>query len=579
MSAIQKIYALLKKYKIKNEPQVRISDEEISEDYKKVPSIQKLIDKVLERKCIETRASDELIDLSDKKWHVEKIPKTSMETIVLPAGYITYKGFDGFITPENESEYMKSVGQHEVMWFGISHYALSYLLWKNGSICAYRVKKPTKLIISDRAMIEYCYKHIEAMCKKYPDKSIYGDLQLYYQICYGIDISFEDRHFMLCHMKPYGVYNPDLDTACSTPIQPGWSGCALDYTDRVYYYRTMYKMRKILYKYHTFPLLQLQFKIDGMLVLQHFNPYVNRIGIFDQEIIMLNYLEYFERDLKNPIDWLSWDASKLQLPKEIFQSGFVISSHCSGDKNFNHRMIKWFLRPEDVSANPKPKNSLRIATLNVCSFHSIEQRISEEQNIQHLVEYCKRNSLDIICLQEVKRYQLQQLITMMRQVGFGNYTRMNERFANIIFSRVHLDDVMEKVIQPQRLDIGCKHTRTVMSCNIRGLKIATTHLSIGSNDEQKNEQVRLGEVALILETDADIILGDFNEPQLSSKSLNKLTDANYVTHVEGITTPFETQVDYVFTKKSLRFKHETEIKPYKWSDHDSVIITIKDFFL
>jgi exonuclease III len=358
--------------------------------------------------------------------------------------------------------------------------------------------------------------------------------------------------------------------------------------------------------------------IDGVVVPQHKNPFILHRGYFSQEIILHSYDEVLTRDTSNQLDWTNWAELKKSVP-ELMENGMALNMSAAL-KNRDFVMTKWFYKQQKLEADllksPKFKSeyvkakdskSLSVCTLNMLGFQSIVASQSTEDCIDHLCTFVKSINCDVLCMQEIHRGGVRELIPKLRDVGFIHNTNLSEKFGNIIFSKMSIKNSTELVIrETDDNDNSSKHSRTAVTVQmfIELLKITTTHLSIGAryHDEgyskaeitkikKENNKIRLEEVKKIIDIDdadsdinmgSDIILGDFNAGS-DDEAIKYILANGYTTNYSKITesNPFGTIVDHIFLSKDFikQYKsHRILSYPYVWSDHNAIILIIDDFF-
>jgi exonuclease III len=611
-----------KKYKVPNNCIDRVLFiEKIPNFVRNIPQLEELIKKIESKKPDELNSLN-LINPDDKKWKKTKskckVAGKHIDVITIPKDHKMYKGFNSFITEDMEKEYMKTIVSPVVAWYSIrSIYSLVYSMELNGGLNVYNIKRDTKLAVWNTQFIEAFYKALLDIIKKNPNNQIYKDLAVYYKISLGHDVSNKERLIMLAHYKPFGKYNEEWDTLCFDYREEAWDFDNFDYTD-IGGFQRMRGLRTVLYRYLILPIL-IHMGIDGVLVPQHKNPFIPHGGIFSQEIIFHSPDSITTRNTKDPLDWTNWKELDKELPN-IRKNGFSIGMS-SANKNHDLRMMKWFMKQKELESDltkstkfksdyvKQKDSSLSICTLNVLGLASIDGTQNTNNCIDHLCAFVKSINCDIICLQEVHRGSMQDLVPKFREVGFLYNTKLNEKFGNVIFSKLSIKKSKEVVIRStDDKDNSSKHSRTAMNIQlfIELLNITTTHLSIGDRYHDKgltkaqqtkiktnNDNIRLEEVKNIIKSNgsddssnidlsSDIILGDFNAIN-TDPAIKYILDNGYVTNQSNIkeTNPFGTIIDHIFLSKKFvqNYKSYKILSyPYVWSDHNAIILIIEDFF-
>jgi exonuclease III len=607
-----------KKYEVKNKCEKRdITINGIPKIYKSIPQLNDIIKKLDSNKPIsQDDDASGFINVDDKKWKlrksIKKVISSKLDIITIPKSYTFVKGFNSFITPSLEDNYNKNTPKPNALWFSSRPmYGLIYAIELNGGLNVYKASKDINLAVTNASFINTFFKALELIHKNNPTNTIYKDMIPLYKLGFGHDISFKERSTMLAFAKPFGIYMEEWDTMCFDYKEYPWIIENYDYKD-IGSLQRMRGIRTVIYKYLIMPIL-LYMGIDGVIVPQHKNPFIVHGGIFAQEIIFHSYNDCMVRDVNDPLDWTNWKELRKELP-ELFPNGFSVNYKLD-KRNRDFHMIKWFFNQKKLEkelldssvfinnfVKTDESKTLSICTLNVLDFQSIDGTITVPVNISNVSNFAKKLNVDIICLQEVRKKNIDLLVQEMRSAGYLHNSKMNQSFGNIIFTKLYSKShlIKEKIIRKVDETNGSKHASTVVyyPLQVNNLKIATTHLSRGKryydilNKAVKektikdNNNYRVEEGRRILDTSddirPDIILGDFNAV-LSDPVIKYFYKEGYKTDNTNVkeTNTFGTIVDHILLSKLFIDKYDSWkilSYPYVWSDHNAVILLIDNFF-
>jgi exonuclease III len=599
-----------KKYKVPN-----ICDERdiiklgIPEFYKTVPQLQPFVKSIGENKPMEKQGDDTFIDPNNKKWNFtkskQKISGSHINVITIPQGYGMYKGFNSFITPSLEKDYMETVSKPTVMWFTSRPiYGLVYAMELNGGLNTYKTSKPLTLAVFNQTLVTTFYAALEQIVKENPTNDVYRTILSVYKLGMGNNSKFDTDAVVNAHYKPYGKYSDKWDRMCFNYSPHAWDYRDYSYED-IGSLQRIRSIRTLVYRYLMFPIM-IHMGIDGILIPQHKNPYTLERGQFSQEIILHSYDDILTRNTDNPLDWVNWNELIKSIPE--IQAGISVSMSAAL-KNRDFVMIKWFYKQKKLESellkSTKFKSnyvklsdskSLSICSINVAGFESIDSSQSTDDCIGHLCEFVKNINCDILCLQEIHRGGVRDLISQLQSVGFLYNTNMTEKLGNIIFSKMCIKNSRENIIRDVDDEKNSsKHSKssTTMQLFVELLTVTNLQLSFGkkyyssgytkskiNSIKKENDTLRLEEVTKSM--GSDIILGDFNAT-IDDISMKYILDNGYVTNQSEIkeTDPFGSSIDHVFVSKEFAKQYKSysiRSYPYVWSDHNALILNIGDFF-
>lgn len=602
-----------KKYKVPNNCDERdIIKLGIPEFYKTVPQLQPLIKDITSNKPM-SQDSETFINPTDKKWKFrkskQKVSGYNLDVITIPQGYGIYKGFNGFITPSLETSYMGSSIKPTVMWFTTRpKYGLIYAIELNGGLNAYKTSKPLTIAVFNKSLASTFYSALEQIVKENPNNEIYETLLAVYKLGIGYDVDFKTSAVVNAHYKPYGEYNEKWDRMCFNYSPHTWDYQDFNYDD-IGSFQRMRSIRTLIYRYLMFPIM-MHMGIDGIVIPQHKNPFTLERGQFSQEIILHSYDDVLTRDSKNPIDWTNWAELKTSVPDLSPLVGIAVSRDAAL-KNRDFVMINWFYKQKKLEAellkSPKFKSdyvkasdskALSICTLNVAGFNAIDANKRTDDCMDYLCIFIKNINCDILCLQELHRGGVQDLIPKLQTIGFIYNTNMSEKLGNIIFSKLSIKNSTEKVIRSiEDEKNSSKHSKSSIDLQlfVELLTISNVQLSFGNKYHSKgyskietdkiikeNDALRLEEVKNVLNNFSNIIIGDFNA-STNDESMKYILNNGYVTDEKYIkeTDPFGSIIDHIFlsTEFIKQYKYYRILSyPYVWSDHNAVILIIDNFF-
>lgn len=256
------------------------------------------------------------------------------------------------------------------------------------------------------------------------------------------------------------------------------------------------------------------------------------------------------------------------------------------NKNKNNQIVEFYeknVRLENLTI-PKPTDSLRVATINVHGFRSINSLHSAADCVTGLIEFMKRHSIDVLGVQEYNTKHHALLEQLIKKNNLYSTTLTGWSYMNLIITR-YPPTLEETIILPggdNRFLVRCN----IVDANNNEYKIGVTHLSIlprnydypDTDAFKESAQATIDhhklQLAKIGEYDLDILMGDFNfnatEPEYGWMSPG-WNDASAAEH----TTPFGTTVDFVWTHT----KNQAHVTYQAYTDHRCVmkdIVTTKD---
>ena len=326
--------------------------------------------------------------------------------------------------------------------------------------------------------------------------------------------------------------------------------------------------------------LLLKDKFDGFIKRSGFyTPYMKNT-ITQTEFILWNEENILERLPKDKYD-------SMQFIKHLhFNPSNINFDTKLSTKNDNFRMINFYLNNKinnneinNINKLTINKNQLKIMSLNVHNFKSINLNDQPSFILNTLLYLLDQMNIDLCFLQE---YYTNLEIKSEKY----NYIKNNDHIGIVVLYKNNLNvkNINSfKLINEKYFD----QRRFCLHFEINNKKFAVTHLEIGKRFYDRsgnihhpdelfniinfNYELRKNQLNQILDQvpNPDFIIGDFNFNNLD-KEFDYITK-QYYTGLVNSTTPFEKQVDFIFSKKTYNFF--TKIK-YPYSDHLPVIAII-----
>jgi endonuclease/exonuclease/phosphatase family metal-dependent hydrolase len=260
----------------------------------------------------------------------------------------------------------------------------------------------------------------------------------------------------------------------------------------------------------------------------------------------------------------------------------------SGIKNYNFRMINFYLNNkidnkqiDDIKNLSLKKNQVKIMSLNVHNLKSINLNDTPISILQNLLDFIEKINVDICFLQEF--YTNLQIKNKKY-----NYIKNNDHIGLVI---LYKNLLKIKNINFFKLNNESKfdQRRFCLHFELNNKKFSTTHLEIGKRFYDRNGilynpkelyevinfnyKLRKNQIKQILEDvpEPDFIIGDFNFNSLDKEFEYLTNKKKYYTGLVDYTTPFEKQVDFIFSKKPYKFFRKIK---YPYSDHLPVIAIV-----
>lgn len=278
----------------------------------------------------------------------------------------------------------------------------------------------------------------------------------------------------------------------------------------------------------------------------------------------------------------------------IFNKSFI-------KKNQNNQIIQFYFDNLQQSLQEKNtkelySNKFIIGTLNVHFLRSINIKDTAEQCVEEIFKFIDKYNITLLGIQEYSRKYDEKFKELLQKYHMysvlDNYDSYQQEpgLINLFISKIPMKNVIIKPLP----SIDERKNRVVVFCNLDNdpKLYACTHLelynprvalsSINELTEEMLEESRIKnfnshklQLDYILSFKPDILLGDMNFNRSSSEYEYMKDKMNHKQHNSIPTTPFRTLVDYIFYDKRIEpIIGDVEVKPYAFSDHKPVIMTL-----
>jgi endonuclease/exonuclease/phosphatase family metal-dependent hydrolase len=242
----------------------------------------------------------------------------------------------------------------------------------------------------------------------------------------------------------------------------------------------------------------------------------------------------------------------------------------------NHK-IDWQYIDKISNITTDELTTLKVMSLNIHKFISINSNDQSNFILETILNICSRANIDICCMEE---YYNDFIIP---HPIYDYIINVNHKGLVILYKKtLTIQNVSSyKLPNDKRLD----PLRFALCFTINNKKIILTHLEIGlrlynsrghllSDDyvhvtKKYNSELRIKQLDTIINLDPDFILGDFNFNK-NDIEFRFMINNNYQTYETDYTTPYGTQVDFIFAKKPNRCSFFTKIN-FPYSDHLPII--------
>jgi hypothetical protein len=488
-----------------------------------------------------------------------------------------YKGTKYFYTPEQEKKFL-----NENLYdnYGDKHTAYYYSKLYFGGLQVYELKKDLKLfnLTNDKNIkMILNFINIEFLKKGkadeiFFDKVSYKEFYKSIKTKFGVDIN---KYRQANNISKYTNFNelwlylPKKDNSeyINNKSYTGW------YFESGYINRICSNGIRLL----------LNNKFDGISSKSGFYTPYKTSTLTSNELIIWNQESVLKRLPEHKLD-------SMQFIKHLHFNPLNINFdiRLSGTKNYNFRMINFYLNNkidnkqiDDIKNLHLKKNQLKIMSLNVHNFKSINLNDTPISILQNLLDFIEKINIDICFLQEF--YTNLQIKNKKY-----NYIKNKDHIGLVI---LHKNLLKIKNINFFKLNNEPKfdQRRFCLHFDLNNKKFSTTHLEIGKRFYDRNGtlynpkelyevinfnyKLRKNQIKQILEgvPEPDFIIGDFNFNSLDKEFKYLTNKKKYYSGLVDYTTPFEKQVDFIFSKKTYKFFRKIK---YPYSDHLPVIAIV-----
>ena len=509
---------------------------------------------------------------------LKKNIELSIESKLLPNGnnFILeknnklYKGVKYFYTPEQEKFFYKEL---KIAYYSDIFFAYKYAKKYSGGLQVYKLKRNIKLfnITNDENII----KILELLKNKFKDgkkDNIFFDEITYKEFYkaiktkYGVQIN---KYYQIYNFSKYSNYNDlwlylpkDEYISDYTNIYDksytGWSvnGGKIDrICANGLYLLLKNKYDGLIHKIGYYTPLKKNTYSNGNLVLWNQDSFLKRLP--EDEFDSMQFIKHLHF---NPLD-INFDINLYNRNKNFKVINYYLDNKI--DKKEVDKINKLTLK----------KNQLKIMTLNVNNFKSINLDDNPSFILDTLLSLVENMNVDMCFLQEFN-------IDLQIKSKKYNYIFNKELNGLVVLYKnsLNIKNInFFKLINERHFD----QTRFCLHFNLNNKKFATTHLNIGKgiynrkgeilNPEDLykmvnyNYEYRKNQLNQILDKvpNPDFLIGEFN-------FLSFVKEFDYLTKIKKYncklfndTTPFGEQTNFIFSKNPYKFF--TKIKfPYSY---------------
>jgi endonuclease/exonuclease/phosphatase family metal-dependent hydrolase len=227
----------------------------------------------------------------------------------------------------------------------------------------------------------------------------------------------------------------------------------------------------------------------------------------------------------------------------------------------------------------KPRNNLKIFTLNVNNFRSINLNDQPYYILEHILSLIENLGIDICFLQEYYtdlqiESKIYKYIKNPAHIGLVVLYKKDLPIKNISSVKLQNESYFDQ-------------KRWILSFDIYNKTFVGTQLEIGKKFYDRsgstyfanelyniinfNLKLRKRQLKQILNLDPDFIVGDFNFNNLDKEYDYLTKEEGYFAGLVGSTTPHGKQVDFIFSKKP--YKDFAKIN-FQYSDHQAVVAVV-----
>ena len=267
----------------------------------------------------------------------------------------------------------------------------------------------------------------------------------------------------------------------------------------------------------------------------------------------------------------------------MFSGDFVLRQSFKS-RNRDNQIVKFYdknMTYANVSFT-KAKHTLRVGTLNVHGFGSINQFHTVEDSIRELFELIRIHQIDILCIQEYVDLYSKKITSYLNRFKLYSSDLTCKVVMNLIISRYPIDTIVNVPI----LGYGTSNSKMIIikcTINNRPITIGNVHLSLYPRDYANQDtaeykaavyntiDLHKAQLKLIYDNKLDILSGDFNFNK-SEPEYQWMIDLGWMDNSSRIpTTPYGTTVDFVWTK----VPKQSHVLYYPFSDHRPVIADVE----
>ena len=503
------------------------------------------------------------------------IPDTDGNNYIFKKGNYIYKGTKYFYTPTEEKEFYKTV---PFGYYGDKYVGYFYSKRYSGGLQVYKLKKDLKLfnITNDHNMylildlVQTEFKKGNAN-KIFFDKVSYREFYKAIKVKYGVGIN---KYYQAYNISKYTKFN---DIWLYLP-EGNISSYANNY-DKSYtgwYYgagnidRVCANGIRLLFKD----------KFDGITgKTGFFTPFSSMTST---EVIIWNQENVLQRRPNHKYD-------SMQFIKHLHFDPFKIKFDINLSAiNQNFKLINYYLNNKmdlnqiesfkKISTND---SGLKVLTLNVHNFRSINLNDQPYYILEHLLSLIDNLNIDLCFLQEYYT-DLEINSTVYKYIKDPTHTglvvlyKKNLPIKNISSEKLHNEAYFNQ--------------KFILSFELFGKKFVGTQLEIGKKmydrsgstffaDElykiiNYNSMLRKKQLKQILSFDPDFIVGNFNFTNLDAEYDYLTKEEGYYTGLVGLggTSSKGKQIDFIFGKKP--YKHCMKIN-FQYSDHQAVTAIVE----
>ena len=490
--------------------------------------------------------------------------KSDGNNFILTKGNYIYKGTKYFYKPEEEEQFLKD---SPLGYYGDKYVAYFYARRYCGGLQVYKLNRDIKLFnVTNDDNIKLILKMIikeftlGKSDKIFFDNTTYKEFYKAIKVKYGVEIN---KYYQAYNLAKYTNFN---DIWLYYPDQNYF----LNNFDQSYtgWYFGAGKIDRVCAKGI---MLLIKDKFDGITSKSGFySPYLST----STELIIWNQDKILKRRPNHKYD-------AMQFIKKLFFNPFEINFNTIyANNNKNFKMIKFYLNHKldlsKVNISSKP-NDIRIMSLNVHNFNSINLNDTKSFILQTILDICDKLSIDICCLQEYFDH------TFEIESSKYSYIKSDKHYGLVILYKkgLPIQNINHFKLPNEKF---FKQKRFGLMFELYDKKYIMTHLEIGKRFHDRsgsmvyakelyeiimfNSKLRINQLNEILKYNPDYIIGDFNFTPLDQEYTYLTKTKNYCTKLVDYTTPHNTQVDFIFSKTDVKLISRLN---FQYSDHLPIV--------